>query len=612
MEDFIHLLPEHLANQIAAGEVIQRPGSAVKELLENAIDAGATQIRLLVQDAGKTLVQVIDNGVGMSATDARKCLERHATSKIQSVEDLFQIRTLGFRGEALASITAVAQVEIKTRRSDSELGTYLEAENSRVILQEPCQCPEGTNFLMKNLFFIVPARRNFLKSNQVELRHILEEFTRVALAFPDLFFSLNSNGQEIFHLEKGSLKQRILQLLGPSYNAKIIPVKETADYLSITGFVGKPEAARKSRGDQYFFVNNRFIKSPYLHHAVMNAFSGMIPADSIPVYFLFITLDPTHVDINVHPTKQEIKFEEEKMIYAFMQSAVKYALGQFSISPTLDFSLNPEIAHLPAVTQPFTAAQRLASSETSIYKDFTRQHQAHLIDSHPNALKNWQEVFEIAHPNPPSEYPVSTHASPVLEENWKESVSDQKIPVQIHQQYILFQIKSGFILIDQQAAHERILYERFQKALQGNSVPRQQSLFPQTLSFPAAESSLLTELLPDLQVLGYDLELFGTHTFVIRGTPGDLPGGNDQTVIEELLNQFNLFTPDLKLDRRERLLRTLAHQRAIPSGKPLSGKEMQNLIDELFACSFPDYSPFGHPTYISFPLPEIRNMFNKK
>ena len=367
MPDIIQLLPDNIANQIAAGEVIQRPASAVKELLENAVDAGADEIRLLVNDAGKALIQVFDNGKGMSETDARMAFERHATSKIRNIEDLFRIKTMGFRGEALASIAAVAQVEMKTKRAEDENGVYLEIENSMVTLQEPVAMENGSSIAMKNLFFNVPARRNFLKSNASELKHIVDEFIRVAMAFPEIFFSLSSNGQQVFHLEKGSLKQRIVQILGSSYNAKLVSVQEHTDYLNITGFVGKPETAKKTRGDQYFFVNNRFIKSAYLNHAVMSAFNEMIAKDSYPMYTLFIDLDPAQLDINVHPTKQEIKFEDEKIVYAFVQSAVKHALAQFSITPTLDFDLDAGIQNLDAVNKPFTNEIQSSAASSSLY-----------------------------------------------------------------------------------------------------------------------------------------------------------------------------------------------------------------------------------------------------
>jgi DNA mismatch repair protein MutL len=378
--DRIQLLPDHIANQIAAGEVIQRPASAVKELLENAVDAGASQIQLLVNDAGKALIQVIDNGSGMSATDARRSFERHATSKIRQIEDLFQIRTMGFRGEALASIAAVAQVELRTRRAEDELGTCIELENSTVLKQDPIASPVGTSIAMKNLFFNVPARRNFLKSNTSELRHIVDEFIRVAMAFPNIFFSLAHNGQGMFHLEAGSAKQRIVQILGNNYASKLVPVKEDTDYLNVQGFVGKPETAKKTRGDQYFFVNNRYIRSAYLHHAVMNAYHDLIAGDAFPSFVLFIELDPAQVDVNVHPTKQEIKFEDEKIVYAFVQAAVKHALAQFSITPTLDFELDASIQGLDSIQRPFTEAQQNQARHSTLYQGFTEAHQAHRIE----------------------------------------------------------------------------------------------------------------------------------------------------------------------------------------------------------------------------------------
>jgi DNA mismatch repair protein MutL len=395
LPDIIQLLPDNIANQIAAGEVIQRPASAVKELLENAVDAGATEIRLIVQDAGKSLLQVIDNGKGMSETDARMCFERHATSKIRSIDDLFHIKTMGFRGEALASIAAVAQVELKSKRAEDETGTYIEIENSVVKVQEPVASTTGTSIAMKNLFFNVPARRNFLKSNAAEMRHIVDEFIRVALSFPEVFFSLTTNAQEIFHLEKGTLKQRIVQILGNHYNSRLVTVQEKTDYLNIYGFVGKPDTAKKTRGDQYFFVNNRFIRSPYLNHSVMSAFQEMIAADSFPLYVLFIDLDPAQIDINVHPTKQEIKFEDEKIVYAFVQSAIKHALAQFSVTPTLEFDLDPAIQQLDAINKPFTEEVQASATASPLFKNFTQKNQAHFLQpTNKSELKHWREFYE--------------------------------------------------------------------------------------------------------------------------------------------------------------------------------------------------------------------------
>lgn len=616
MADIIRLLPDNIANQIAAGEVIQRPSSAVKELLENAVDAGASEIQLIVKDAGKALLQVIDNGSGMSETDARMSFERHATSKIASINDLFHIRTMGFRGEALASIAAVSQVELKTRQQGQELGILIEVDNSVVKKQEPCACAPGTSIAMKNLFFNVPARRNFLKSNATEMRHIIDEFIHVALAFPSIFFSLNSNGQQVFHLEKGSLKQRVLQLLGTQYNTKLVTVKENTDYLNISGFVGKPDTAKKTRGDQFFFVNNRFIKSAYLHHAVMSAFADMIPGDSFPLYVLFIELDPAHVDINVHPTKQEIKFDDEKVIYAFVQAAVKHALAQFSVTPALDFELDPMIQQLPSITQPFTEQKQSQSRQSSLYQSFTKAHQAHFIER--SNLKNWKLLYEPGQPSAqnqedpaPSPHLQAIAHPPVISDRWQEETVEQKMPTQIHQRYILSSIKSGFILINQQAAHERILYDRYQRALKDKPIAVQQSLFPQTLSLLPADATLLAEMLPELKLLGYELEPFGQHAFLVRGVPADVCQGSEQQSIEGLLEQYKHFSNELKLDKREKLIRSLARNNAMPGGKALTASEMQNLIDELFACGQPQLSPTGQFTFISFKLEELEKMFER-
>lgn len=628
MANIINLLPDNIANQIAAGEVIQRPASAVKELLENAVDAGATEIQLIIRDAGKELVQVIDNGKGMSEADARMCFERHATSKIQTIEDLFQIRTMGFRGEALASIAAVSQVELKTRMRGTDIGTYIEIDNSAVRKQEPCQTAEGTSIAMKNLFFNVPARRNFLKSNAAEMRHIVDEFIRVAMAFPQIQFTLLNNTQQLFYLEKGSLKQRVIAILGQHYNSKLVSVKESTDYMDVHGFVGKPDAAKKTRGDQFFFVNNRFIKSPYLNHAIMTAYADIIPADSFPLYVLFIDLDPGHVDINVHPTKQEIKFDDEKVMYAFVQSAVKHSLAQFNVMPTLNFELDPDIQHLDAVSQPFTAERQEQSATTSLYKTFTQANQAHVIDKSSSNLKHWKDLYDIGksssdssssyreerettltQPLPAVGFESRSSTASVIDERWQDNTIDQKVPVQVHQQFILSQIKSGFILIDQQAAHERILYERYLRALQETPMPAQQSLFPQTLQLPPADAALVTEMLPDLQVLGYDLEPFGSNTFVVRGTPADIQSGNEQASIEGLLEQFKHYSAELKVNKREQLVRSMARNNAIPSGRSLTTKEMQNIIDELFACAMPNAAPGGKYTYISFKLTDLAKMF---
>ena len=611
MPDIIQLLPDNIANQIAAGEVIQRPASAVKELMENAVDAGADEIKLIVNDAGKALVQVIDNGKGMSDTDARMAFERHATSKISIIEDLFRIKTMGFRGEALASIAAVAQVELKTKREEDETGVYIAIENSVVKTQEAVASPVGTSIAMKNLFFNVPARRNFLKSNAAELRHIVDEFTRVAMSFPNIFFSFSSNGQEVFHLEKGTLKQRIVQILGNNYNAKLVSVQEQTDYMNIYGFVGKPEAAKKTRGDQYFFVNNRFIKSAYLNHAVMNAFSEMIAKDSFPMYALFIDLDPAQLDINVHPTKQEIKFEDEKIVYAFVQSAVKHALAQFSITPTLDFELDASIQSLDAVNKPFTEEKRSSAAASSLYNTFTQKNQSHFIES-KSGLRHWKEFYEGPGKlvggsselvGQSAETQQTLHPTP-----YKLSTTNC---FQLHNTYIVIQNDKGYLLIHQQNAHERILYERFNKAVDGKHIATQSSLFPSTMELSVTDAVLLSELLPDLHHLGYLLEPFGNNTFVIQGTPADVEQGNERIAIEKMLEQYKHFSNDLKFSKREKLLRSLALQQSVKAGTSLADAAMKNLLEELFDCETPNVTPNGKPTWLEFKKDELDKLFGR-
>lgn len=619
MSDIIHLLPDNIANQIAAGEVIQRPASAVKELMENAIDADATEIKLIVSDAGKGLIQVIDNGKGMSETDARMAFERHATSKIKQIEDLFKIKTMGFRGEALASIAAVAQVELKTKKTEEKIGSYIEIENSVVLKQEPCAFTDGTSISMKNLFFNVPARRNFLKSNAVEMRHIVDEFIRVAMSFPNIFFSLTSNGQEVFHLEAGNLKQRIVQILGNNYNAKLVPVKEETDYLNVYGFIGKPDTAKKTRGDQYFFVNNRFIKSAYLNHAVNTAYNDLLPKDSFPSYVLFIDLDPEQIDINVHPTKQEIKFEDEKITYAFVQSAVKHALAQFSVAPSLDFTLNADIQSLSSVSNPFTEERKDEVSSSNLYKTFTQKNQAHFIERSANSeLKHWKDFF-----TPSEKSGMRNQELRIGNNEQQETRNDRKetfdypltthhsLLTQLHNTYIISSTPKGFMLIHQQLAHERVLYEKYSKEAHHKQAVTQKSLFPVTLELGAADAVLLEDLLEDINALGYQIEHFGNNTFVIQGTPADVLQGNEKNSIELLLEQFKHSSSDIKFSKREKLVRCLTRQNAIKAGQVLSQKEMQTLVEDLFKCQTPNTTATGNPTFIEFKEDYLDSMFTK-
>lgn len=609
MADIINLLPDNIANQIAAGEVIQRPASAVKELLENAIDAGATEIQLIVNDAGKSLVQVIDNGRGMSETDARMCFERHATSKIREVDDLFQIRTMGFRGEALASIAGVAQVELKTTREGESIGTHIEIEDSMVKSQKPIGGFRGTSVAMKNLFFNIPARRNFLKSNASELRHIIEEFTRVALAFPDVFFSLTSNGQVVYHLERGSLKQRIIQVLGNNYQSKLVSVKEETDYMNIYGFAGKPEAARKTRGDQYFFVNNRYIRSPYLNHAVINAYADMILKDSFPMYVLFIEIDPSRVDINVHPSKQEIKFEDEKIIYAFVNSAIRHSLAQFSVTPALDFDLDPETQRQEAIASPFTTEKRASAMSGSLYQTFSRSNQAHFIESKSN-LDYFDQPQVTKYPEPgqaapahhvPGAFPSERARKKPVSENFQQVLNT----------FIIAEMESGIAVIHQQHAHECVLYEQISKAMKDAPVAVQKSLFPEVVELSHQDAALLQELLPDLFLLGFQIEPFGNCSFVIQGVPADILKGNEKQCIELLVEDYKHFNTAMNFSSREKLIRALVRQQSIKAGSRLADKEIKKLMADLFDCKTNNMSPSGRPVFLEFRKDELEKMFGR-
>lgn len=624
MTDVIQLLPDNVANQIAAGEVVQRPSSVVKELMENAIDAGATQIKLIVRDAGKTLIQIVDNGCGMSETDARMSFERHATSKIRESKDLFAIRTMGFRGEALASIAAVAQVEMRTRRATDELGTRIAVESSMVKTQEPCQTPAGTSIAVKNLFYNVPARRNFLKSDPVEMRHVLDEFQRVAMANPDLFFSLHHNDQEIFHLPPGNLRQRIVKIFGDAVNKKLVPVQEETDILKITGFVGKPDYFKKTRGEQLFFVNKRFIKSSYLHHAVVNAYEDLLPADTFPFYVLFLDIDPMRIDINVHPTKQEIKFDDEKLVYNYLKVTVRHALGSHNITPTLDFEQEPAFQATPTKT-PFLRPQ---SDRPPSVGDYSRPPKQPDDQRHADNLRHWQDLYEgLAAVDKADaqqgELDSGTGSNEVLNFEVRSSAETtamddesgsftkgQKDPYQIHGQYIVSHIKSGFLLIDQQAASERILYERYLDALGSQPIATQKMLFPKTIEFPAADAALLRDILQEVNYLGFEIAEFGGNAFVVHGTPADLAGVSEEALLEKVLEQYkdNL---ELELGTQDNLARAMARSAAVKRGQPLAISEMQDLIDQLFACSVPYSSPSGRNCFITFELTELQKRFSR-
>ena len=589
MSDIIRLLPDAIANQIAAGEVIQRPASVVKELMENAIDAGADDIQVIVRDAGKALIQVVDNGMGMSPPDARMAFERHATSKIRTAQDLFAIRSMGFRGEALASIAAVAQVELRTRRSDDQVGTRVVIEGSEVKTQEACQHPPGTSISVKNLFFNVPARRKFLKTNPVEFRHLLDEFMRIALANADLAFALHHNDSEIYRLVKGNLRQRIVQVLGKKYNEHLVPVDEETNYVRITGFVGKPDIARKTRGDQYLFVNHRFIKSPYLNHAVRNAFEEMIAPDHHPLYILFLDIDPGKIDINVHPTKQEIKFEDERLIYNYLRVSVRHALGKYSVTPSLDFDQEQ------AFERAGTPARQLATPQEAL----ERQNMQH-----------WERLFDGMKPADAVTQTVTLQSDAFPAESAVPAEADARtnVPYQLHNTLLVSQIKSGILLVDQQAAHERILYERNLHALKEQAPHTQQSLFPITIEFNPAEAAMFRELLPDLKILGFEIEEFGGETFVVQGAPVQLEGQSEEQVLRTMLAQYQ---QDLQItaEAKERVAKAMSLSMAIPRGKAIPPAERQLLIDMLFACENPYTSPSGRKCFVMLELDELMKRF---
>lgn len=607
MPDVIQLLSDHIANQIAAGEVIQRPASAIKELLENAIDAGAQHIQLIVKEAGKELIQVIDDGCGMSPTDARMSFERHATSKIRNIDDLFSIRTMGFRGEAMASIAAVAQVEMRSRREDDELGTRIVIEGTEVKLQEPCATAKGTNIMVKNLFFNVPARRHFLKSHSTEFRHIVDEFTRVALAHPKVAFKLIHNDREQFNLEAGNLKTRVVGLLGNSYQKNLVPVEEQTEFLTINGFIGKPEAATKTRGMQFFFINNRFIRSSYLHHALVNAYEGLIEKESFPFYVLFLEVDPARVDVNVHPTKQEVKFEDDRMMYAYLNAAVKHALAKYNIAPSLDFTLNPEIQQLSSVQLPKSKEQEEQTEKGYLYNTFTQKNQAHYIEK-KDGLSQWKSLYQIAQdsvddtepsmPSVPQSYASSVPQPTLHNDDANAPAGSGHNILLVQGSMLVTTVKSGLMLIHIRRAQERIWYERLlEQWNDGTTSSSQQVLFPLSYELPPQDAILLNEALPDLARLGFDISPFGKNTFVVQGVPTGLPSGEEKNVLDEVIDQMKHESSDAMNKRQERLLANMARRLSRNKHTAQQAEGQQLLIDELFACSQPEYTPDGKKVF---------------
>lgn len=596
--DIIKLLPDSVANQIAAGEVIQRPASVVKELMENAIDAGATQVDLVVRDAGRTLISVADNGCGMSETDARLCFERHATSKIRCADDLFSIRTMGFRGEALASIAAVAQVELSTRRKEDNVGTKIRIEGSKVLEQSPKPMSAGSSFMVKNLFFNVPARRNFLKSNDAELRHINDEFFRVTMMNPQVGFSYISNDKELFHLYPGTLKQRIVGLFGKDYDSKLLPVNQVTESVAINGFIVKPEFLKKTRGEQYFFVNSRFIKHSYLHHAVENAYKELIPQDCFPGYFLDIQIDPKEIDINIHPTKTEVNFIDIKLIYAIMHSAVRKAIGQNNLAPMLDFDIDPNLGI------DFGEASRMDRPLVQPKVDFNPSFNPFKVTPIHHQNKNWRIAYDTSGD-------VVGNSVPDKSDNASDVLSDdsRSLFIQLQQSYIVTAVKSGLLVVDQNLAHQRILYEKYLREMDNSSNASQQELFPQHVSLNVNDASILRNIKPELERIGFRLEEMNPYTFIINGTPTDCKGTDAVSVIERIIDDNKTCAVVGVSERKLCLARSLATQMAVKPGQPLNACEMQDIIDRLFGCAVSEIAPNGKKIFTIIHSDEIKNRF---
>ena len=615
MSSIIQLLPDHVANQIAAGEVVQRPASVVKELIENAVDAKATDIKLIIKDAGKSLIQVIDNGLGMSVTDSRLCFERHATSKIRQAEDLFALHTKGFRGEALASIAAIAHVEMKTKQEQEELGTHIIIEGSKFVSQEVAVLPKGTSFSVKNLFFNIPARRNFLKSETVEQRHIVDEFQRVALAHPNIHFTFYHNGSDMFNLPPSNFRQRIVNVFAGKTNEKLVPVKEETEIVNVHGFIGKPEFSKKNRGEQFFFVNNRYIKSGYLHHAVMAAYEGLLKDGAQPSYFLYLEVPPHTIDINIHPTKTEVKFDDEHALYAILRSTIKHSLGQFNVAPVLDFDRDPNLdtpyqyqnkeAEYPTVQvdrsyNPFSEekSNKAFSGGTVAYKK-------------PEAQPNWESLY-VGLKHATEEITSNTFendavTSALFEEH--EVEQEVKRTYQINKKYIVSPIKSGMVIIDQHRAHQRILYEEFLGNMTVNHASSQQLLFPLELHFSSSEIALISELKLALESTGFVFDTASTDSIVISGLPVNVTESEVPTILQYLLSDLHDGIPASSFCQNDTIAKSMSKSLAIRTGAYLTEEEQVNLVNNLFACKEPNVSPFQKPTFITMRVEDLDKKF---
>ena len=601
MPEIIHVLSERVANQIAAGEVVQRPASALKELIENSLDAGADEILILSKEGGKTLIQVNDNGMGMIPKDAVRSFSRHATSKIIESDDLFRIRTMGFRGEALASIAAVSQVKMRSRHHEEEMGTLIRIEGSRLIEQIEDACPIGTSVEIRNLFYNIPARRSFLKSDFRELKHLITEIERISLSYPQVFFSFFHDGKEVLHLPKGSHLQRIMHLFGNSYAEKIVPVEESTDLLTINGYIGKPEFSKKGRNEQYFHLNGRFIRDPYLHHSLMTAYQDWIPLGQFPFYSLHLGVDPSKIDINVHPGKTEIKFVDEKIMYTLVQSAVKRSLGKFHLAPQIDFNAETGFSEMSVLSR---------NNPISIPKSYVNQ------NYNPFATKlesNHSTNFLVDFGSNEIEANNQIKDNELFDRETKflEAREDLQIILQVQKEFVVTSLHSGLILIDQQAAHERILFERYLKTFSDQLTVIQQTLFPQSFTFSLQDTALLNSLLPDIRKLGFEIREFGSNSFILEGIPSDFSFTSSGPFLDDILSNFKENREIGNRSQQENLARSLSKKASIKAGKALNKDEMRLLIDELFACEYPSLSPRNKPTYITLSLNDIKKRFKE-
>ncbi|SDS43512.1 DNA mismatch repair protein MutL [Gillisia sp. Hel1_33_143] len=622
MKDVIHLLPDHVANQIAAGEVVQRPASVIKELLENSIDAGAKNIQVFIKEAGKILIQIVDDGVGMSITDARLSFERHATSKITSAQDLFSLNTKGFRGEALASIAAIAHVELKTKRDQDEIGTCIKIEGSEIISQEACVTKAGTSISVKNLFYNIPARRNFLKSDAVETRHIIDEFQRVSLAHPHIAFSLVHNSGELFQLPETNYRQRITNILGGKTNEKLVPVNEETEILTISGFVGKPEYAKRTRGEQFFFVNDRFIKSPYLNHAVTAAFEGLLKDKAYPSYFLYLKVDPKSIDINIHPTKTEIKFDDEHALYAILRSAIKHSLGQFNVAPVLDFERDP------SMDTPYNYENRPASTpQVEVDRNFNpfkndSSFSGNSVTSFRNNFKKestagWESLYtglqsESSNMNLDADVKAIEFESEEVTGNLfgaQKVEKTQNSTFQLNKKFIISTLKNGMLVIDQHRAHTRILYEELLKSITVSAALSQQLLFPLVLRFSSNEIELLKGIMDALEQTGFIFSEVKVDSVEITGIPTTVSESEVEMLLEQLISDFENEVPENNFSQTDLLAKSLAKSMAVKSGNLLNDTEQLHIVNGLFACKEPSLTPFNKPVFITLPVEELEKKF---